>query len=59
MHNRLLAVSVALTETKPGDGGFCIIRVKALAPALFANRVLVHIRRLLLLLLLCLRPGNF
>lgn len=26
MYNRLLAVSVALTETKPGDGGFCVIR---------------------------------
>jgi hypothetical protein len=26
MHNRLLAVSVALTETQEGDGGFCIIR---------------------------------
>jgi len=25
MHNRLLAVSVAMTETKEGDGGFCII----------------------------------
>ena len=26
MYNRLLAVSVALTETKEGDGGFCAIR---------------------------------
>jgi hypothetical protein len=26
MYNRLLAVSVALTATKPGDGGFCVIR---------------------------------
>lgn len=26
MYNRLLAVSVAMTETKEGDGGFCIIR---------------------------------
>ena len=26
MYNRLLAVSVALTRTKPGDGGFCVVR---------------------------------
>ena len=26
MYNRLLAVSVAMTETREGDGGFCIIR---------------------------------
>lgn len=26
IYNRLLAVSMALTETKPGDGGFCVIR---------------------------------
>ena len=26
MYNRLLAVSVALTRTEPGDGGFCVIR---------------------------------
>tara|TARA_B100001540_G_scaffold285241_1_gene278164 strand:- start:76 stop:552 length:477 start_codon:yes stop_codon:yes gene_type:complete len=26
MYNRLLAVSVAMTRTEPGDGGFCVIR---------------------------------
>ena len=26
MYNRLLAVSVALTRTTPGDGGFCVVR---------------------------------
>jgi len=26
MYNRLLAASVALTPTNPGDGGFCVIR---------------------------------
>jgi len=26
MYNRLLAVSVALTRTEPGDGGFCVVR---------------------------------
>jgi len=26
MYNRLLAVSVAMTRTEPGDGGFCVVR---------------------------------
>ena len=26
MYNRLLAASVALTRTEPGDGGFCVVR---------------------------------